>query len=224
MDVIEAITTRKSIRAFLPDPISKQTIQDILTIASHSPSGVNQQPWEFAVVTGEKLDELRNKNEHLLTIGVPEQRDYAPHDKPKDSVYRKRQVAIAVQLYKALGIARDDTEKRFQWLVKGIRYFEAPVTIIIYTDKCLPITSPLVDIGAIIQSICLTALHFGLGTCIQNQGIKFSDMLRETLNIPGSKRIVTSVSMGYPDWSHPANKFHSNRESIDNLTTWHGFK
>ena len=224
MDVIEAIKIRKSIRAFLPDPIPKQTVADILTVASHSPSGVNQQPWEFAVVTGTKLNELRKKNTELLTDGVPEQRDYAPHEKPRDSVYRKRQVAIAVQMYKALGIARHDSLKRFEWLVKGLRYFEAPVSIIIFTDDCLPMTSPLVDIGAVIQSICLTALTFGLGTCIQNQGIKFSDMLRDELKIPKNKRIVTSISLGYPDWSHPVNKIQSTRESIDHLTIWHGFE
>ena len=224
MDIIKAIKTRKSIRAFLPDNISKDIIADILTTACHSPSGVNQQPWEFAVVAGEKLDEIRNRNEELLSSGAPQQRDYKAHDKPKDSVYRKRQVTLAVQLYKALDIAREDTHKRFDWLVKGARYFEAPVTIIVYTDRCLSKTNPLVDIGAVVQSICLTALHHGLGTCIQNQGVQYADMLREVLNIPESKRIVTSVAMGYPDWSHPVNQIQSEREPIFNLTTWHGFK
>ena len=207
MDIIEAIKTRKSIRAFKPDPVSKQIVSDILTISCHSPSGVNQQPWEFAVVTGAKLDELRNNNTELLTGGAPQQRDYASHDKPKDSLYRKRQVELAVQLYKALGIERDDTQGRFDWLIKGARYFDAPVTIIIYTDKCLSKTNPLVDIGAVIQTICLTALNFGLGTCIQNQGIQYSDMLRDALNIPDTKRIVTCVSLGYPDMDHRPTKY-----------------
>jgi nitroreductase len=223
MDLIEAIKTRKSIRAYLPKPVSKQILEEILTIACQAPSGVNQQPWEFTMASGHVLDEIKKKNIELLTAGEPRQRDYPSHDKPKDSIFRKRQVALAIELYKALGIARDDAKGRFDWLLQGAGFFGAPAAIIIHTDKTLPEASPLIDIGAAIQTLCLAALAYGLGTCIQNQGVQYANMLRQVLHIPESKRIVTSISIGYPDFSHPANQVKTVREPVQNLSTWYGF-
>jgi nitroreductase len=223
MDLIEAIKTRKSIRAYLPTPVSKEILQEILTIACEAPSGVNQQPWEFAIASGTLLDEIKKRNIELLKAGEPQQRDYPSHDKPKDSVYRKRQVALAVELYKALGIERDQAEKRFDWLVQGAGFFGAPAAVFIFTDKALPEASPLIDIGAAIQTLCLAALHYGLGTCIQNQGVQYSKMLRQVLNIPENKRIVTSISIGYIDETHPANQIKTSREPLVHVSTWHGF-
>ncbi|MBA3028158.1 MAG: nitroreductase [Desulfobacteraceae bacterium] len=223
MDLIEAIKTRKSIRAYLPKPVSKEILQEILALSCQAPSGVNQQPWEFAIASGHVLEEITKRNIELLTAGAPQQRDYPSHDKPKDSVYRKRQVALAVQLYQALDIQRDDVRGRFDWLLQGAAFFGAPAAVIIYTDKALPEAGPLIDIGAVVQTLCLGALPYGLGTCIQNQGVQYSDMLRQVLNISENKRIVTSISIGYPDFSHPANQIKTGREPVEKLSSWYGF-
>ena len=92
----------------------------------------------------------------------------------------------------------------------------------IRTRLCLK-SGPLIDIGAVVQTLCLGALPYGLGTCIQNQGVQYSDMLRQVLNISENKRIVTSISIGYPDFSHPANQIKTGREPVEKLSSWYGF-
>jgi nitroreductase len=85
-------------------------------------------------------------------------------------------------------------------------------------------SNPLLDIGSLMQSICLAALHYGIGTCIEDQGVMYPEVLRKFAGIPESKRIIISIAVGYPDWDFPANKVKSNQESLDNITTWVGFK
>jgi nitroreductase len=224
MEILKAIAERKSIRAFKPDPVSKDVLKKILEISCRAPSSVNQQPWEFAVIAGEPLEELKRLNIDKTLAGTPAQRDYPPEERPKDSVYRQRQVSLAMEIFALMGIEREDRGKRLDWLLRGLRYFDAPAAIIIYTDRCLCQTGPLLDIGALMQNICLAALVFGLGTCIENQGIQYSDAMREYIGIPETKRIAVSIAIGYPDWDFPANRLTTPRESVENITLWRGFE
>lgn len=223
MDIIEAVRTRKSIRGYKPDPVPKQVLEQILELASHAPSAMNTQPWEFAVLTGEVLENVRRSNVDLLNSGAPPCPEHVVTSWPKESIYRQRQVDLAKQLFQLMDIPREDKEKRAQWLERGFRYFDAPAAIIISTDRCLSESGPLLDIGASIQTICLAALHFGLGTCIEDQGTMYPQVLRKYAHIPESKRIIAAIAIGYPDWDFPANNVKSEREPIKNVTTWLGF-
>jgi len=225
MDIVEAIRTRKSIRKFKPDPVGKNTIREILEIASRAPSAENTQPWEFTVITGGLLDSIREENvKKIKEFSVPpKEMEYLMVERPKGSIYRKRQVEIAKKLFKLMDIPREDLEKRASWLERGFRYFEAPVAIIITADSSLSIQGSYMDVGSVMQNICLAALNYGLHTCIENQGITYSDVLRKRTGIPDSKRLMASIAMGYPDWEFPANKVKSDREPIENIVTWCGF-
>jgi nitroreductase len=223
MDIIEAVKTRKSIRGYKPDPVPKEVLEQILELASHAPSAMNTQPWEFTVLTGEVLENVGRSNIDLLNSGAPPSPEHVVTSWPKESVYRQRQVDLAKQLFQLMDIPREDKEKRAKWLERGFRYFDAPAAIIVSTDRCLSESGPLLDIGASIQTICLTALHFGLGTCIEDQGTMYPQVLREYAHIPESKRIIAAIAIGYPDWDFPANKVESEREPIKNVTTWLGF-
>jgi nitroreductase len=223
MDVIEAVNKRKSVRGYKPDPVPKQVLEQILGLASRAPSAMNTQPWEFTLLTGEVLEDVRRSNVDLLRSGVPPNPEHVVTSWPKESIYRQRQVDLAKQLFQLMDIPREDKEKRAKWLERGFRYFDAPAAIILSTDRCLSESGPLLDIGAVIQTICLTALHFGLGTCIEDQGTMYPDVLRKHGHIPESKRIIAAVAIGYPDWDFPANKLESKREPIRNVTTWLGF-
>lgn len=223
MDVIEAIKKRRSIRGYKPDPVPKQVLEQILELASHAPSAMNTQPWEFTVLTGEALENVRRSNIDLLNSGVPPNPEHVVTSWPKESIYRQRQVDLAKQLFQLMDIPREDKEKRAKWLERGFRYFDAPAAIIMSADRCLSESGPLLDIGAVIQTICITALHFGLGTCIEDQGIMYPEVLRKYAHIPESKRIVIAIAIGYPDREFPANKVESGREPIRNTTTWLGF-
>jgi nitroreductase len=223
MDVIEAVKKRKSIRGYKPDPVPRQILEHILQLASRAPSAMNTQPWEFTVLTGDVLENVRQGNVDLLNSGVPPNPEHVVTGWPKDSIYRQRQVTLAQQLFELMNIRREDKEKRARWRERGFRYFDAPAAIILSVDRRLAESGPLLDVGAVMQTICLTALHFGLGTCIEDQGTMYPQMLREYAHIPESKRIIAAVAIGYPDWDFPANKVESEREPIKNSTTWLGF-
>ena len=221
MDVVEAIRSRKSIRGYKSDTIPKETLKLILDTAVRAPSGENGQPWEFVVVAGETLANIARMNTERFMSGI------IPNPEVPISFYqgdyKKRQVALAVQLFQLMGIAREDTEARLQWLQRGCRFFDAPAAIFVLEDASLNVSPTLLDLGCLAQSICLTALSYGLGSCIQQQGVFYPDVVRQVTGIPESKRIIVCIAIGYPDPDFPANRVNSQRESVDNITSWLGF-
>lgn len=224
MEIVEAIRARKSVRAYRPDPIKKEVVKEILEIAIRAPSGTNTQPWEFFVLAGEVLDKVKQANVEHLRSGTPPNPEISFAISNPDTVYQKRRVKLTKQLFQLMEIPRDDTGKRMQWLERGFRFFDAPVAIIISVDRLLSEEGPLMDIGAVMQTICLTALNYGLGTCIEYQGVMYPEVLRQYACIPESKRVLAAIAVGFPDWDFPANKVESTRELVDNITSWCGFE
>ncbi len=222
MELLEAITNRKSIRDFKPDPVPKDVLEKILEVAVRSPSGVNKQPWEFAILSGSVLEKVKKKNVEMFHASQNGQTPVGSGI-DRESIYRKRQVDLAIQLFQLMGIARGDKEKRNQWTERGFYYFNAPAAIILLTDESLPLERVLLDIGAVMQTICLTALVHNLGTCIEGQGVMFQDVLREYGEIPANKQIIMAIAIGYPNWSFPANDIETPRESLDTISFWRGF-
>jgi nitroreductase len=223
MDIIEAIYSRRSIRKFKPDPVSKEVIVKVLEAGCRAPSAINNQPWEFIVLTGEVLSRLKAAYIEKLTRQEPPHAEHHLVSWSNDSIYRKRQIELAKALFKLMDIAREDKEKRDAYLQSGYRFYDAPVAIFLLTDKSLNYEGPLLDLGAVMQTICLAALHFGLGTCIEDQGVEYPQVLREMLQIPENKRIFISIAIGYPDWDYPVNSLVSSRASLDDNTRWVGF-
>jgi len=221
MDVIEAIRARMSVRGYRPIPVDRKILEEILAVAERAPSADNSQPWEITVVTGPVLDEMRQGNVAALRSGRPLDPDMPR--KPYEGIYRKRQVELGVELYRLLGIARDDREKRIAWTERGFRYFEAPAAFILAADRDLDMTRATSDIGGLAQTICLAALAHGLGTCITSQGVLYPEVVRRFTGIPETRRLFWSICIGYPDWEHPANRLRSTREPLVNNTTWLGF-
>ena len=224
MEIVEAIRARKSIRAFKRDPIKKEMVKEILEIATRAPSGTNTQPWEFFVLAGGALEKVKQANVELLKSGTAPNPEISFVISNPDTVYQKRRSELTKRLFQLMEIPRDDKEKRNQWLERGFRFFDAPVAIIVSVDRLLSEMGPLIDIGAVMQTICLTALNYGLGTCIEYQGVMYPEVLRQYAGIPESKRVLASIAIGFPDWDFPANKLESTRELVNNVTTWCGFE
>lgn len=220
MDVIEAIKQRRSIRAFSEKPVAQETLMEILNIACRAPSAMNTQPWEFIVLSGEKLKKISAVIVEKLKNGAPMQPDHLVVSWPDRGVYKDRQIALARQLFRVMDVPREDREKRARWLERGFRFFDAPAAVIIATDRTLSESGPLLDLGAVMQNICLAAMHFGLGTCIEDQGVLYPEVLREHAGIPPTKRLNIAIAIGYPDPDFPANNIRSEREPAENLTTW----
>ncbi|MBI4286426.1 MAG: nitroreductase [Chloroflexi bacterium] len=220
MDMIEAIKARKSIRGFKPEPVARETISQILAVAVRSPSSLNTQPWEFHVVTGEALNKIRQADLEAFEAGVPPA-EGVPGQRPLTGIYRRRQVEQAAQIYELLGIPWEDRARRREWDKGTFRFHNAPTAIVIAADKSLGESATMFNSGLITQTIALAALDFGLGTCIHD--IMYADIFRRFTGVPESKRIVICLAIGYPDWTHPANKLESKREPFQNITTWYGF-
>lgn len=218
MDIMEAISTRRSIRGYINKPVPKKTIMDILKKAVFAPSAVNTQPWEFTVVTGEALDSICRENVDKHVSGAPQQFPLMVYQ----GIYKERQVDLVAQIFKFMGISRDDREARAEWLKKGFRFFDAPVAIIVSMDKSVGARA-LFDLGAVCHSICLTALSYGIGTCIELQGVAYPETIRKYTGMPESKEIVAGIAAGYPDTDFPANNMARKRESVENNSTWCGF-
>ena len=113
--------------------------------------------------------------------------------------------------------------RRAEWMQRGFRFFDAPAAMILSVDGSLDEWNPQFDVGAIVQTICLVALSYGLGTSIEDQGVMYPDVVRKFTGIPESKRIVIGIAIGYPDWDFPANKLVSQREPLEEFVTWCGF-
>ena len=223
MEVIQAIRSRKSIRGYLSNPVSKETLNQILELAIWAPSNDNAQPWGFAILGGKALDDLRKAVEEKFIAGA------APHpDIPVPvftGIYRSRQIELAKSLFQLLDIAREDREKRQQWLQKMMRFFDAPNAIIITLDDLGEQASVyyfLFSLGMLTQNIALAALNFGLGACVDLAAVLYPEVVKKLLDIPESKKIAAAITIGYPDRDFPANKLQTTREPLINIASWYG--
>ncbi|MBS3809492.1 MAG: nitroreductase [Desulfobacterales bacterium] len=223
MNLIEAVRKRKSIRGFKPEPVPRGVIEQILENAVYAPSAMNTQPWEFTVLAGEVIDKIRNENIENLRAGVSGSPEHMTGQWPKDSVFRQRQVELAKQLFSLMGIEREDKEKRMEWMERGFRFFDAPAAVIISADRALGESGPLLDLGAVMQNICIIALEHGLGTCIEDQGILYPEVIRRYTDIGENKNIIIAIALGYPDPDFPANRVEAGRVSLSENTSWFGF-
>jgi len=221
MDVIDAIRGRKSIRGFLPDPVPRETLEKVLELATRSPSAENGQPWEMTVVTGEALDNIRRENVRKLNAKDPFSPEVQMHIHA--GVYKQRHMVLAAQLYGLMGIAREDREKRIAWVQRGFRFYDAPAAVILTASSSLDESPTQFDLGCLAQTICLSALGYGLGTCIAGQGVLYPEVARRFCRIPDTERIVMAIAIGYPDFDFPANALESTREPLDKVVTWLGF-
>jgi nitroreductase len=223
VDIIEAIKKRKSIRDFKDDQIPQNVIRELLEIACRAPSAMNTQPWEFTVIAKDVLEMVKRANIEKFQANEKPHSEHSVVGWPTESVYRHRQINLAKQIFQLMDIKREDADKRSQWLERGFKFFNAPAVIVVCVDRILAEGTPVFDIGAVTQNICLTALHFGLGTCIEDQGVMYPEVLRKFCDIPETKQIIITIAIGYTNWDFPANQLGTTRESVDTLTTWCGF-
>jgi nitroreductase len=223
MDYEEIAQDRRSIRGYKTDPIPREILEEIIHIAKHAPSSMNTQPWHFHVLTGEPLERIRKGNTEKMMAGSSVDREIKLNH-GYEGPHRERQIEIAVQLFEAMGIARDDKERRMDWVMRGFRQFDAPVSIVITVDKALADdTIAHFDCGAATYGLVLAAWSKGIGSVINGQGIMQSSVVRENANIPEDQVIMTCVAMGYPDETFVANDVKSRRTPNDKVASFIGF-
>lgn len=224
MNIEEAISGRRSIRGFTKDPVPQALLEEIIALANRAPSSMNTQPWHFHVLTGDVLDQVRKGNTERMLAGVPPTREIGDDYAQYEGAHRDRQIEIAVQLFEAMGIERHDKERRQDWVMRGFRQFDAPVSVVVCFDRnLLDNTIAHFDCGAVTYGLVLAAWARGLGAVINGQGIMQSPVVREVAQIPEDQVILTCVALGWPDQDFVANDVVSRRRPVENTTRFLGF-
>lgn len=223
MQFDDVILGRRSIRGYKSKSVPKALIEEVLALAMRSPSSMNTQPWNFTVVTGEPLDRIRSGNTERNLAGVPHSREFRI-GQAFEGQHRDRQVGVAKQLFSAMGIAREDTQARQDWVLRGFRQFDAPVCVIITYDRVLAESDDTAfDCGAVTTALVNAAWSRGLGAVINSQGIMQSPVVREHASIADDQVIMKAVAMGWPDENFPANGVVSERKSVADAAVFLGF-
>ena len=219
MELLKALESRQSIRAFKADAVPQELITQILEAARWSPSWGNTQPWELVVVRGEKVRKLTGEMVAAFQQRVAANPDVAMPGTFPD-VYKERYMACAAGLFGKMGVARDDKARRIAHLVNMTGGFGAPAIIYVIFNADLLEPYSMFDLGAVTHGICLAAHDRGLGTCICAQLALYPDIIRQHLGLAKSHKIVVGIALGYPEAAAPANAFRTEREPLEKFVQW----
>ncbi len=218
-----AITSRRSVRAFLPTPVSTEEIEDLLAVASRAPSGTNTQPWRVHVLTG--AAKARLSEAILAAYGDPaiaathtEEWDYYPREWVPPYVDRRRKVGW--DLYGLLGIAKGDKLRMHAQHGRNFAFFDAPVGLIFTIDRILRQGSFL-DYGMFLQNVMVAARARGLDTCPQAAFMQYHRIIAQQLALAPSEMVVCGMSLGHADPSRPENGLRTEREPVKGFTRFH---
>ncbi|MBF0264727.1 MAG: nitroreductase [Gammaproteobacteria bacterium] len=214
MKVSEALRNRKSVRAFTDQEVDNELIKEILTSAGHAPSGVNTQPWNVLVLTGESKEQLQKLMEAEFRAGEKGKMDYQYYPLEWQEPYKGRRKECGLQMYSALEIAREDKEKQLNQWAANYRSFDAPVMMIFYMDGVME-TGSFLDYGMFLQSVMLAATEQGLATCPQAALAEYPDIVRKFAELDDDCKIICGISLGYEETSAAVNSYRTNREAIE---------
>lgn len=217
MNVIDALQQRKSTRAFLDKPVDREQIVRILRAARHAPSGTNAQPWQVAVVSGEKKKQLSALLLNAFQHEGPGEMDYQYYPVEWHEPYKRRRVACGAQLYSALNIERKDREKRLTQWAANYRAFDAPTVLFFFLDPVMQKGSFL-DYGMFIQSVMLAALEEGLATCAQAALGQYPGLIKNFLGFNQDTTLICGMAVGYEDKTAPVNNYRTPREEVETFT------
>ena len=214
----QIMRSRRSIRGFLPQPVDAVTLEQIFNSAAFAPSNCNTQPWQSHVVSGALRDRLSAIFMRTIAQGK-NSLDY-PYEARYDGEYRQRQVDVAVLLYKALGIARDDKEGKQRAFLRNLEFFGAPHVVFIFMPEWGGIREAC-DVGMYVQNLMLTMWANGVASCPQTILGYDADSVRHELGIDSTMKLLFGISFGYEDPDLPENKIVPDRAELPDLVQFH---
>ena len=221
-----AITSRMSARAFTPQPVDRQTLTDLLQVASRSPSGTNTQPWKVYVLQGASRDSLCQqvcdahdaiRADPTLAAQYREEYDYYPEKWVSPYIDRRRENGWG--LYGLLGIGKGDKDKMHLQHQRNYKFFDAPVGLMFTMDRVMGRGS-LVDYGMFMQNIMVAARGHGLHTCPQAAWNGFAKIILPHMGAGADEMLVCGMALGYADESALVNTFHTPRVPVEDFTHW----
>ncbi len=221
-EVTNAFTTvvkeRRSVRAFLPDPIPQHLLEKVFDLAQNTPSNCNTQPWQVHVVSGEKLEMLRKILPEALLAG-----EYSmdfPYAGTYEGVYKERQYDAAYQLYSAMGIDRADRDRRNDAFLRNFVFFDAPYVAFLFLKEDFGVREAA-DIGAYAQTLMLSLVAHGFASCPQTALSFHADKVRELLKVPSENKLLFGISFGYEDRAQPVNQCRVGRAPLNDTVQFH---
>ncbi len=215
MNVTDAVTRRKSVRAFRPDPVSNEVLAELLTTASRSPSGGNVQPWRVYVVNGDSMARFRS----FIADRQPGAPAYDIYPKGLTEPYRSSRFKIGEDMYASIGVEREDKAGRLAQFAKNLDFFGAPAAFFCFIDRQMgpPQWS---DLGMFLQTFMLLAQEAGLDTCAQEAWAVHEEAVAEFVEAPEELRIFCGMAIGHADIDDPINTVVSEREPLDVFATF----
>jgi nitroreductase len=217
--VDDAIRSRRSVRKFLPTPIERELIEQMLDVAARAPSGTNTQPWRVYVLTGaarERLSAaiLREYDDPELRATHVEQ--YAYYPRQWEEPYLSRRRKIGWDLYGLLGIGKADKQRMHSQHGRNYRFFDAPVGLIFTIDRILEQGSWL-DYGMFLQGIMVAARGRGLDTCPQAAFMQFHRVIAAELKLTEREMVVCGMSLGFADPNAMENTLVTERDTVSSF-------
>lgn len=223
MNVPEAVSSRRSIRAFTDQPVERRVIERVLANAQRAPSGGNVQPWNAVVLTGEPMRALFDR----VALEFPKGRaahspEYHIYPPGLDGAYELRRQGVGEDMYGALRIPREDRAARLQWFANNFRAFGAPVLMLVHTPRYMgpPQWS---DIGMWMQTVMLLLREEGLDSCPQEAWAVYAPQIREIVAIPEDHIFFCGMAIGYRDAEAPVNNFEVQRAPLEEVVRWEGW-
>ena len=222
MNVSEALASRRSVRGFRDTPIDPAVIRRIVEAAARAPSGGNVQPWPIDVVGGARLAELKAiMRTRIAEAPGGEATEYDIYPKALPVPYRDYRFAVGEELYRALGIPREDKMKRMMWFARNFEFFGAPVALFCSVAKTMgpPQWS---DLGMYLQSLMLLLREAGLDSCAQECWAIYPATIRDFIGIPEDRMLFTGMAIGIKDDDDPANAARPARAPLADFARFHG--
>jgi nitroreductase len=222
LEVVQALRERRSVRAFLPDPVPRSTIERIVDAARWAPSGGNLQPWRVIAVTGEVQDAVVKLAGEALFSGASEEGDHPIYPEALWEPYRSRRFANAEALYAALDIPREDKAARYRWVAENFRFFGAPVGLFFVVDRRMG-HGQWTHLGMFMLALALAAEAEGLGSCFQEAWARVRGTLHGHLELQDDELLYCGMALGWPDHCHPSSGMVRERAPLEEIAEWRGF-
>lgn len=219
--VTNAVLSRRSVRAFLPDPVPHEVLQRVLETARWAPSGGNLQPWHLRVATGGTLKTIIERvTQKALANPSGESHEYEIYPRPLSSPYRDRRADVGEALYRSIDVARDDADGRSAQFLANYRAFGAPCVIFAYVrrDHGAPQWS---DMGMLLQTLMLLLRERGLDSCPQESWSRFAATIDDVLQPPPEELLFAGLAVGLRDPEAPINQFTPNRATLSEIASFH---
>ena len=219
MNIFETLKNRKSVRAYLDKPVENYKIHEILDVARCAPSGVNTQPWQVAVVSGESKKKLQNKIEAAFREGKQGEADYSYYPTNWIEPYKSRRKECGLLMYQTLKIERDNKQGKLDQWAANYRAFDAPVMLLFFMDDRMQ-TGTFMDYGMFLQSVMLAAVGVGLATCPQASIADYPDIVKTELGYTENKILLCGMALGYEDTEAVINSYRTTREDVESFTKY----